>query len=546
MDFIKNNKLACTLGVSCLLMGVISIATNSSDNASDVKKVSNDNTSIASSIFSGVYNNGGYNNNVNKQPKVFAQNFLGKDFILRDLIARNVAKGSASSKATLNNYASRSSVLESGVGVGLHFVNNEMEVEGLLQSESQKLIKESSAILKARLQYNEDEIDNIGIVSKEYEQANLLPKDYVDYKVVKGDTLTKVFLKNGDTVQASLKAYDTLKKANRSYASLRLGEILKIYKKDGKIDKIEKKLSLGRSVTLILSDNGSYKVSVYEPKIIEEDKVITGKISSCFSVEAKRLGIPNDVIDQFVDLFSSKVSFRSSLKRGDVFSIKYSEKKTTDGLFISAGNIKSASIINKGRFLSLVGYKGKSGKLSYYNEKGEPAGNYMLRYPLNFTRISSVFSDNRLHPILKRNRPHNGVDFAAPTGTPVRTVADGRIISAGWNKSAGKMIKIQHGPKYKTAYLHLSKIAPNVKVGAYVSRGDYIGNVGSTGLSTGPHLHYSFYVNNKYVDPLKVDLPSMPVGGDRIPNSYLKNAIAELRANTEDMMASKEDDATEA
>ena len=509
MDFIKNNKLTCILGMLCLIMSFVSAFSN---NKTDLK------------------------NTVSSQKESFqvADNQIVKDL---DSSSKNTSLKNLKEDSNIN-----SNLLDN---LNINLVrNDDDELNGILQSESKRLMNESNEELLARLQFNESE-DELGASMEDTAkdlQANYTPKNYIDYKISQGDTFTQIFLKQGDTTKASLKAYEALRKVNKSYTSLRLGEIIKIYKKDGKIDKIEKKLPLGKEVTLTLNDDGSFTAKVYEPKIIEKDKVVTGKISSCFSVEAKKLGIPNDVIDQFVDLFAGKVSFRSSLRRGDVFSIKYSEKRTDDGMFLSAGSIKAASIINQGKFLSLVGYKGKSGKMSYFNEKGETAGNYMLRYPVKFSRISSVFSDGRLHPILKTKRPHNGVDFAAPTGTPVRSVADGRVVFAGWNGGAGKMIKIQHSSKYKTAYMHLSKIGSNIKVGKYVSRGDYIGDVGSTGLSTGPHLHYSFYINDRYVDPLKIDLPSLPIGGDTIPNAYLKNAIAELRGNTEKMMASRDND----
>ncbi len=429
-------------------------------------------------------------------------------------------------------------VKESSIAVALRY---DINPDTILVSGSKKLIQESGEDLKARLSLDDQEPDSIDI--KQIAQdlgKNYTPKGYTEYEVAKGDTLTGIWLKNGDTRNASFNAATALKKSGISLSSLRIGEVLRLYIKAGKIQKLERKMPLGKEITLSLRDDGKYDVKVFTPKVIEKSRIVTGKIDSCFSIEAMRLGIPNDVIDQFVDLFSSKVSFRSSLRHGDVFSIKYIEKRTEKGEFLSAGNIQAASIINQGKFLPMIGYKGNGGKMNYYNETGEVAGNYMLRYPVSFTRVSSVFSDNRLHPILKKKRPHNGVDFAAPIGTPVRTVADGMVTFAGWNGGAGKMITVQHSSKYKTSYLHLSKITSDIKVGKRVSRGQQIGNVGTTGLSTGPHLHYSFYINNKYVDPLKIDLPSMPIGGGTIPKQYLNNAIAELRSNTNKVIASNE------
>jgi murein DD-endopeptidase MepM/ murein hydrolase activator NlpD len=146
------------------------------------------------------------------------------------------------------------------------------------------------------------------------------------------------------------------------------------------------------------------------------------------------------------------------------------------------------------------------GTVRYFDEKGEMPTKSFLRYPVQFTRISSVFSHARFHPVLQISRPHNGVDFAAPIGTPVRTVGDGVVLFSGWNKSGGNMIKIAHDSRYTTEYMHLSRISPNVKKGARVSRGSVIGALGNTGLSSGPHLHFGLFDKGKYVDPMKAKI----------------------------------------
>jgi murein DD-endopeptidase MepM/ murein hydrolase activator NlpD len=133
-------------------------------------------------------------------------------------------------------------------------------------------------------------------------------------------------------------------------------------------------------------------------------------------------------------------------------------------------------------------------------------GKYFLRYPVKFTRISSVFSTARFHPVLNVSRPHNGVDFSAPTGTAVRTVGDGTVTFSGFKSSTGNMVRIAHGNRYVTEYMHLSKIESGIKVGERVARGELIGAVGETGLATGPHLHFGMFDSGKYVDPLKSNL----------------------------------------
>ena len=146
------------------------------------------------------------------------------------------------------------------------------------------------------------------------------------------------------------------------------------------------------------------------------------------------------------------------------------------------------------------------GTVRYFDERGEMPTKSFLRYPVQFTRISSVFTHARFHPVLKVSRPHNGVDFAAPVGTPVRTVGDGVVLFAGWNKSGGNMIKIAHDSRYTTEYMHLSKISTSVKKGSRVSRGSVIGALGNTGLSSGPHLHFGLFDKGNYVDPMKAKI----------------------------------------
>ena len=167
----------------------------------------------------------------------------------------------------------------------------------------------------------------------------------------------------------------------------------------------------------------------------------------------------------------------------------------------------------------------------YYDENGESMQRALLSAPLEYVRISSKFSHRRLHPIKKIYRPHFGVDYAAPTGTEVVTTGDGKVIFAGWSPGAGYMIKIKHTfGNVVTKYLHLSKFQKGIKKGVFVEQGEKIAEVGSTGLSTGPHLDYRVYINDKPVDPLKMDIPSKDPIPDSLKEKYLKDILV-LRKN---------------
>jgi murein DD-endopeptidase MepM/ murein hydrolase activator NlpD len=168
------------------------------------------------------------------------------------------------------------------------------------------------------------------------------------------------------------------------------------------------------------------------------------------------------------------------------------------------------------------------GSVIYVDEHGQPLGDYFLKYPLSYSRITSVYSDSRMHPVLRIKRPHYGVDFAAPIGTPVRSIGDGIVKEASYKGSAGRMIRIEHNSTYATAYLHLHSIKSNIRPGMRVARGEVIGTVGQTGLASGPHLHFSLYKNGKYVDPLSEKLHwEMPLK-DRIDPKVLRVTLREL------------------
>jgi murein DD-endopeptidase MepM/ murein hydrolase activator NlpD len=179
------------------------------------------------------------------------------------------------------------------------------------------------------------------------------------------------------------------------------------------------------------------------------------------------------------------------------------------------------------------------GRVRYFDQNGETSGDSFLRYPLKFTRISSVFSKSRFHPVLKSSKPHNGVDFAAPTGTPVRSIGDGIVTYAGWKGPNGILVKVQHSNQYSSAYVHLSKLAPGIKQGVRVQRGQQVGAVGQTGRATGPHLHFSLYRNEKFIDPLTTDLPMVVDKRNMIPKNLLMARVSTLREQLDTIAVAK-------
>lgn len=225
------------------------------------------------------------------------------------------------------------------------------------------------------------------------------------------------------------------------------------------------------------------------------------------------------------DVFQWDLDFNRDLRVGDEFEILY-ERVFLDGSFDSLGTILAATYTNQGKRLEAYRF-GESG--GYYDAEGRPMRKRFLRSPLAFSRITSSFSHRRFHPVLKRYRPHYGVDYGAPTGTPVRVTASGVVEFAGWDQGGGRMIKVRHPNGYLTAYLHLSRFADGIRAGRRVTQSEVIGYVGSTGLATAPHLDYRVQLNGSWINPLSLkSVPAEPLPPEELAEfGRLRDALRE-------------------
>jgi murein DD-endopeptidase MepM/ murein hydrolase activator NlpD len=279
------------------------------------------------------------------------------------------------------------------------------------------------------------------------------------------------------------------------------------------------------------TENGKeFQARIVSHPPLEVQVVARGEIQSSLSAAAQKARVPYEVIDQVVDLFGDRIDFRRDFKKGDRFTLVYREKLANNKL-AGSGPVIAAVFNLDGKQLYALRYVGNDGKARYFDESGKVLGSSFLRYPVQFSKISSTFTEARFHPVLKVKRPHNGTDFAAPVGTPVRTVGDGQVVFAGYKGPAGNMVRIRHNDRYTTEYLHLSRIAPGIRRGSFVSKGQLIGAVGSTGLSTGPHLHYGLFDRGRYVDPMRAILPTEERldRGKAIDRRYLSGLVATLQ-----------------
>ena len=241
--------------------------------------------------------------------------------------------------------------------------------------------------------------------------------------------------------------------------------------------------------------------------------VVAGEIQSSLFETIADTGEHAQLAFDLADIFAWDIDFNTEIQAGDAFRVAV-EKLSLDGRFVRYGRILAATFQRGDRTLYAVRYEGSQGA-GYYDLEGTPLRKAFLRSPLRFTRISSRFSRRRLHPILHVRRPHLGIDYAAPQGTPVMAASDGVVIAAGWSGGYGRTVRLRHANGYQTLYGHLSRIS--VRRGQRVSQGEKIGAVGKTGLATGPHLDYRMSLNGKYVDPLKIQLPpAEPIPRDEL------------------------------
>lgn len=234
------------------------------------------------------------------------------------------------------------------------------------------------------------------------------------------------------------------------------------------------------------------------------ERTISGSIRGSLFKAAEEAGLPVQTIVSLIEIFDYDIDFHTDLRQGDTFQVVL-EEKYLDGQFVRAGRILAARLESKGKPFYAFRFHGRDGQGDYYDREGRSLRKTFLKSPLKYTRVSSSFSHSRLHPILGIYRPHLGVDYAAPTGTPVRAVSDGLIKYAGWEGGFGNYVKIQHNGTYTSTYGHLQRFANGIRTGGTVRQGQVIGYVGATGLATGPHLDFRLLKGNHFIDPLKVN-----------------------------------------
>ena len=346
----------------------------------------------------------------------------------------------------------------------------------------------------------------------------------IEVVVSHNDTLDRIFrrLKLDLADLASLRDMPGLK---AGLDKLRPGEALHLIHRDGSLFGFERRLSPSETLRVI-RDEAGFRSDVLENPLETRERTVRGVIDSSLFEAVAKAGAHDQTALALADIFGWDIDFVLDIQPGDTFIATYDEI-SQDGTYVKDGPVTAALFVNRGREYRAVRYVDPIGAAHYYSPEGVSMYRAFLRTPVEFTRISDRFNPNRRHPILNTIRAHKGVDYAAPTGTPVRAAGDGRVQFAGRQGGYGNVVEIAHPRGVVTVYGHLSRFGKGIHTGSKVSQGDVIAYVGMTGLATGPHLHYEYRVNGVHENPQTVELPgAAPIDPEWRQDFDAKTALA--------------------
>lgn len=371
--------------------------------------------------------------------------------------------------------------------------------------------------------------------SSSTEAATAIPEEtdrWLEHSIQPGDSLARIFKNLGLSATLLHRIVNSGEPAEQ-LASIKPGQTLRIHF-DEEDQFAELLYQIDPTKKLRVAPNGDELAAVLmerDPRI--QNNEVSAVIESSLFESAQKAGLSDALTLELAKIFGWDIDFALEIRAGDHFSVVFSEE-WLDGKKLQDGPILAAEFVNRGKAYRAVRFIDASGNADYYTPDGKRMKKEFLRTPLKFSRISSTFTKRRWHPVLKKWRSHKGVDYAAPTGTPVKAAGNGKVTFVGRQGGYGKAIFLQHDGKYTTVYGHLSRFAKGIKNGKRVKQGQLIGYVGMTGLASGPHLHYEFRVNGQHRDPLKVThLPAAPIDKKYLP--AFKKATQPLLARLDTM-----------
>ncbi len=350
---------------------------------------------------------------------------------------------------------------------------------------------------------------------------------WISHKIAKGETLASIFKQQGLS-PTLLHNIVNSSEAAKGLARINPGQELRFGLDDNdQLQELVLQRSPVSSLHIKRAEHG-FDTREITREVEKRYAATTGIIESSLFVDGQKAGLSDTQIMELAQIFGWDIDFALELREGDQFHVIY-EEQYLDGEKYRNGPIVAAEFINRGKVYTAIRYTDKAGDTAYYDADGNAKRRAFIRTPVKFSRISSRFTRKRWHPVLKKWRSHKGVDYAAPRGTPVKATGKGKVVFRGRKGGYGNVIFLRHGGKYTTVYGHLSRFAKGLKRGQSVKQGQIIGYVGSTGLATGPHLHYEFRVHGKHQNPLTVKLPK----SIRLP----KNELERFKKITQPLLA---------
>ncbi len=356
--------------------------------------------------------------------------------------------------------------------------------------------------------------------------ASRTPFEFVAITIGRNDTLDQIFrglqLKLSDLAELR-----SLPDVRKSLDMIRPGDVIQLTHLDGEIKSLTRRINETATLSVTRADEG-FSANIVENPLETEEQMLRGTVDSSLYVAVNAAGGTDRLAVELADVFKYDIDFVNSVRPGDSFVVAH-EQEYQDGEFVRDGDILAAEFVNAGRTYRAVRYVSPQGRADYYSPDGRPVRKAFLRYPVDYARISSGFSTARRHPVLNRVRAHKGIDFAAPSGTPIKAAGAGRVVSRGRNGGYGNAVVLAHKSGITTLYGHMSRFARGLAVGNQVAQGQVIGYVGMTGLASGPHVHYEYRVNGVHKNPARVTVAK----ADPIPASLM----ADFKAQTTPLLA---------
>ena len=386
-------------------------------------------------------------------------------------------------------------------------------------SQQERIARQSFELPLPELQAQQKIIDDLN---------NIDTKQWREFKVRSGDNMALLFKRAGIKANQLAAVMDS-GKAAKQLRKIFPDDIIRVLTdEEGKLIALRYEIN-HKSYLLVQRNNDELESAVQQYKIETRTTHATGEIESSLFLAAQEAGISQNTIMELAGIFGWDIDFVLDIRKGDRFTFIY-EELFRNGEKIGDGDILTAEFINNKTIYRAIRYTNPETKQEeYYTEDGKSMRKAFLRSPVKFSRISSKFTTSRYHPVLHKFRSHKGVDYAAKRGTPIRASGDGKVIFKGRKGGYGRVVIIQHGSKYTTLYAHLNSYNKKIRVGKKVKQGQSIAYVGSSGLATGPHLHYEFRLNGVHRNPLTVRLPiAKPV-----PKKYL----ADFKSSTAPLFA---------